>query len=220
MTDALIVAMDGPSGSGKSSTARGVAVKLALDYLDTGAMYRAMTWALVQNGVDIGDSAAVASAAPEVSLVSGIDPLRPTIEANGTDVSTAIREPAITAAVSSVSAVPAVREILVAKQRKIIDASAGIVVEGRDIGSTVAPNATVKVYLVADVAARAQRRTAELGGAEVEATQDELTRRDHKDSSRSASPLAMAEDAIIVDSTHLTLGEVIATVVALVSDAS
>lgn len=214
----LVVAMDGPSGSGKSSTSRGVALRLGLDYLDTGAMYRAMTWVMLQTGVDLADDDAIAAAAENVRLVAGINPSAPTIEANNVDVSAPIRSPEVTAAVSAVSAVPQVREILVAMQRAIIADSDGIVVEGRDIGSTVVPDATVKVYLVADVVARATRRTAEFGGEPtvVGQTQEALAMRDHKDSTRVNSPLAQAADAVVVDSTHLSLDEVIGRVVALV----
>ena len=222
MGTALVVAMDGPSGAGKSSTSRGVAARLSLAYLDTGAMYRAMTWALLQAGVDVSDPDAVAAAAEDVRLVSGTDPAAPAIEANGIDVAGPIRSAEVTAAVSAVSAVPRVRELLVELQRSIIASSNGIVVEGRDIGSTVVPDSPVKIYLVADVEARAARRTAELGGTAtaVSTTKADLARRDHKDSTRASSPLARAEDAIVIDSTFLTLEEVIDKVVTLVAAAS
>ncbi|MCW2747849.1 MAG: (d)CMP kinase [Nocardioidaceae bacterium] len=217
----LVVALDGPSGSGKSSTARGVARALGLDFLDTGAMYRACTWAVLDAKVDLDDAHAITAIAERVDIVSGLDPDAPTIKVDGTDVAGPIRGDEVTAAVSQVAAVPKVRELMVAKQRSIIAASQGIVVEGRDIGTTVAPDAAVKVFLIADVAARAERRTAELGGtaAEVSATQASLARRDHKDSSRAASPLAQAEGSIVLDSTYLTLDEVIAEIVALVEAA-
>lgn len=219
MSDTLVVAVDGPSGSGKSSTARGVATELALAYLDTGAMYRAITWALLQRGIDLTDAEAVAAAAADVRLVSGTDPLAPTIEADGTDVSLPIRSADVTANVSAVSAVPAVRELLVRRQREIIAAATGgIVVEGRDIGSTVAPGADVKVHLVADPQARAARRTAEEGGTDPEATLASLARRDAFDSSRAASPLVRVEDAVLVDGTHLSLAEVVEVVVGLVQE--
>ncbi|CAN5257776.1 (d)CMP kinase [soil metagenome] len=217
----LVVALDGPSGSGKSSTARGVARALGLDFLDTGAMYRACTWAALDAKVDLDDARAITAVAESVDIVSGLDPDGPTIEVDGTDVAGPIRGDEVTAAVSQVAAVPRVRELMVAKQRSIIAASKGIVVEGRDIGTTVAPDAAVKVFLIADVAARAERRTAELGGtaAEVSATQASLARRDHKDSSRAASPLAQAEGSVVLDSTYLTLEDVIAEIVALVEAA-
>jgi cytidylate kinase len=215
----FVVAVDGPSGSGKSSTARGVAQRLGLSYLDTGAMYRAITWAVLERGVDLSDAEAIAKAAADVVLRSGTDPQGPTIEADGVDVSGPIRGSDVTSNVSVVAAVPAVRAILVqAQQDAIAAAEHGIVVEGRDIGTAVAPDAPVKVYLVADAAARARRRASELGHEDHDATQEALARRDHLDSSRTASPLAMADDAILIDGTDLTLDEVIDTVVALVEE--
>jgi cytidylate kinase len=215
----LVVAVDGPSGSGKSSTARGVADRLGLAYLDTGAMYRAMTWALLQRGTDLNDSEAVARDAEGVVISSGTDPLAPTIEVDGQDVSGPIRGADVTGSVSLVAAVPRVRELLVSRQRETVDASpGGIVVEGRDIGSVVLPDAPVKIYLVADPAARAARRAAELGGIDATATQADLARRDEIDSTRAASPLAKASDAIEIDGTHMTLDQVVDAIVALVHD--
>lgn len=219
MTTPLVVAIDGPSGSGKSSTSRGVAERLALDYLDTGAMYRAMTWALLEKGVDLTDPESVAAAAEGVRLTSGTDPRDPTIEADGVDVAGPIRSEDVTGSVSLVAAVPRVRELLVELQRATIAASEGIVVEGRDIGSTVVPDAPVKIYLVADPAARAARRAAETGAVDTAATQAALARRDEIDSTRTASPLAKAEGAVVVDGTHLTLDEVIDTIVRIVDQA-
>lgn len=216
MTTPLVVAIDGPSGSGKSSTSRGVAERLELSYLDTGAMYRAMTWALLERGVDLDDVDAMASAATQVKLGWTTDPAAPAIFADDTDVSEAIRGEQITSSVSKVAAVPQIRTLLVDLQRGAIDASAGIVVEGRDIGSTVAPDAQVKIYLVADPAARAARRAAENGSTDAAATQVALARRDEIDSTRAASPLAKPEGAIVVDSTHMTLEEVIETIVTIV----
>jgi cytidylate kinase len=219
MSNALVIAVDGPSGSGKSSTARGVADRLDLAYLDTGAMYRAMTWALLQRGTDLSDPEAIARDAASVVIRSGTDPLAPTIEVDGTDVAGPIRGADVTANVSLVAAVPEVRRMLVQRQRATIDAAPeGIVVEGRDIGSAVAPDAPVKVYLVADPAARAARRAAELGILDAGTTQDDLARRDQIDSTRAASPLAKAPDAVEIDGTYLSLDEVVDTVVALVDD--
>jgi len=216
----LVVAIDGPSGSGKSSTSRGVASRLGLAYLDTGAMYRAITWALLEAGVDVNDPDAVAQAAEHVVIGSGTDPLKPTIHVGDVDVSEPIRGDAVTAAVSPVAAVPRVRELLVGLQRRAIMGataeSTGIVVEGRDIGSVVAPHAQVKIYLVADPAARAARRAAEQGVDDTAATEASLVRRDQIDSSRAASPLTQVEGATVVDSTFLTLDEVIETIVGLV----
>jgi len=215
----LVVAVDGPSGSGKSSTARGVADRLGLAYLDTGAMYRAITWALLQRGTDLNDPEAIARDAEDVVITSGTDPLAPTIEVDGQDVSGPIRGHDVTSCVSVVAAVPRVRELLVRRQRETVEASpGGIVVEGRDIGSVVLPDAPVKIYLVADPAARAARRAAELGGLDATATQADLARRDEIDSTRAASPLAKAPDAIEVDGTHLTLDQVVDVIIARVDD--
>lgn len=212
----MVVAMDGPSGSGKSSTSRGVASRLGLRYLDTGAMFRAITWWMLQNGVDVDDPNAVAARAETPLLVSGTDPVLPTITVDGTDVAGQVRSAGVTGAVSAVSAVPQVRARLLRDQQRIIGAG-GIVVEGRDIGTVVAPTAQVKVYLTADPSARAARRSAELvGGGDVQATEQDLLRRDRLDSGRAAAPLAMAEDAHHIDTTPYTLEEVIDQVVALV----
>lgn len=215
----IVVAVDGTSGSGKSSTSRGVADRLGLRYLDTGAMYRAMTWWMLRHGVDVHDVAAVAARCEEARVDSGLDPLHPTISVDGEDVAAAIREPDVNAAVSPVSAVPEVRARLVALQRRAIEAAqqgAGIVVEGRDIGSVVWPEAPVKVYLSADPAARASRRAAEEGGSDVGATEESLLARDKIDSGRAVSPLVMAEGAVHIDTTAYSLDEVIDQVVALV----
>lgn len=210
--------MDGPSGSGKSSTSKGVATRLGLRYLDTGAMFRAVTWWMLEREVDLGDPQAIADHADEPVLVSGTNPLAPTISVDGIDVAGPIRSQQVTAAVSAVSAVPAVRAQLLQLQRDIIG-DGGIVVEGRDIGTVVAPDALVKLYLTADANARATRRTAELRGSTVQATQHDLIRRDKADSGRATAPLSMAPDAHHIDTTSFTLEEVIDQVVALVEQA-
>ena len=215
----VVVAMDGPSGSGKSSTSRGVATRLGLRYLDTGAMFRAMTWWMLQHGIDVEDADAVAAKADAPLLVSGTDPLAPTITVDSVDVAGPIRSAEVTAAVSAVSAVPAIRERLLREQRDIIG-DGGIVVEGRDIGTVVVPDAAVKVYLTADPEARAARRTAEMAGTTVAATQQDLIRRDRLDSGRATAPLQMADDAHHIDTTPYTLDEVIDQVVALVREAA
>lgn len=216
----IVVAVDGPSGAGKSSVSRGVATRLGLRYLDTGSTYRALTWWLLERGVDVTDADAVAVSAAEPVLSVGTDPGRATIEVGGTDVARAIRGSEVTRAVSAVSAVPAVRSRLAALQRAIIG-DGGIVVEGRDIGTVVAPDAQVKIYLTAAAEARAQRRNAELvdPAATAAATLQDLTRRDRFDSTRAAAPLAKAPDAHEVDATHLTLPQVIDRIVALVREA-
>ncbi len=218
MSANVVVAMDGPSGSGKSSTARGVATRLGLRYLDTGAMYRAMTVWMLRHGVDVDDADAVAAMADAPLLVSGTDPQAATVTVDGEDVAAAIRTPEVTLAVSAVSAVPRIRERLLREQRDIIGGG-GIVVEGRDIGTVVVPDAPVKVFLTADVAARAVRRTAELTGATVADTHRDLARRDEADSGRAVSPLQMAADAHHIDTTAFTLEQVVDQVVALVRQA-
>lgn len=213
----LVVAIDGPSGSGKSSTSRGVAARLGLRYLDTGAMFRAMTWWMLRHGVDVHDPAAVAARVAEPVIESGTDPLDPTILVDGADASVAIRSDEVNAAVSPVSAVPEVRTRLLELQRTIVG-DGGIVVEGRDIGSVVAPDAPVKVYLTADPRARAVRRAAEAGG-DVAATQESLLARDRIDSGRTTAPLTLADGAVHIDTTPFTLDQVISQVVALVEGA-
>jgi len=217
----VVVAIDGPSGSGKSSTSRGVAARLGLRYLDTGAMYRAMTWWMLRHDVPVDDPAAVAARCGEPLIASGTDPVLPTITVDGADVAAAIRTPEVTGAVSAVSAVPEVRARLLDLQRAAIAGAlddGGIVVEGRDIGSVVAPDADVKVYLTADAGARAARRAAEEGGSDLAATESSLLARDRIDSTRTASPLTMADGAVHVDTTPYTLEEVVDLIVGLVED--
>ncbi|MEV0820539.1 (d)CMP kinase [Nonomuraea rubra] len=213
----LVVAMDGPSGSGKSSVSRGAARALGLRYLDTGAMYRAMTWWMLRQGVDLADPAAVAARCGEPAIVSGTDPDGPAIHVDGVDVAEPIRQADVTGAVSAVAAVPEVRTRLVALQREIIGAG-DIVVEGRDIGSVVWPQAAVKIYLTASAEARARRRSAEVTGSTVEAQQEAMARRDTLDSTRKTDPLSMAAGAIELDTTALNLEEVIAEVLRLVKE--
>jgi cytidylate kinase len=218
----LVVAMDGPSGSGKSSVSRAVATELGIRYLDTGAMYRAMTWWMLREGVDVNDPQAVTAAADKPSLCSSTDPADPGITVDGIDVSGSIRSREVTSAVSAVSAVPAVRVRLVGMQQAIIARccadDGGIVVEGRDIGTVVAPDAPVKMYLTASVEARAGRRNAEttVEAVPVEVTRDELARRDQLDSARAVSPLARAADAVELDTTSLNQAQVVAAVLAQV----
>lgn len=216
MLSNVVVAVDGTSGSGKSSTSRGVAARLALRYLDTGAQFRAMTWFMLQHGVDVHDAAAVAGRCGEPEIRSGTDPLAPTIEVDGEDVAGPIRTAEVNAAVSPVSTVREVRARLLRLQRQIIG-DGGIVVEGRDIGSVVWPQAEVKVYLSADPSARAERRIAEhahLGDAR--AAEAGLLERDRIDSGRATAPLTVADGAVHIDTTEHTLDEVVDQVVALV----
>ncbi|QSY48156.1 MULTISPECIES: (d)CMP kinase [Streptomyces] len=219
---AVIVGIDGPSGTGKSSTSKAVAAKLGMRYLDTGAQYRAITWWMLSNGIDVDDAAAVADAAGKPEIVSGTDPSAPTIAVDGADASGPIRTQQVTAAVSAVSAVPEVRTRLTELQRAIAaGAPEGIVVEGRDVGTTVLPDADVKIYLTASPEARAARRSGELKGkeaADLAATQAALVKRDAADSGRKTSPLAKAADAVEVDTTELTLEQVIECLVTLVEE--
>jgi cytidylate kinase len=216
----LVIAVDGPSGSGKSSAAKGVARALGYRYLDTGAMYRAMTWWMLSEGVPVEDPEAVAARAAEPVLELGTDPDAPTISVNGADVSAPIRTREVTNAVSAVSAVPVVRARLVALQREII-AAGDIVAEGRDLGTVVAPDAPVKIFLTASEEVRAERRVKELAAdpaATVEVTRTEQARRDRLDSTRKTSPLIKADDAHEIDSTELSLYEVIEAIVRLVKE--
>jgi CMP/dCMP kinase len=203
----LVIAIDGPSGAGKSSASRGVARALGLHYLDTGSMYRALTWWLLQRGADTTDPGLVASLAAEPVIEVGTDPDAPWTRVDGADVSAAIRTREVTAAVSAVASVPQVRAHLIAMQRQIIAAAGRIVAEGRDIGTVVAPGAQVKVFLTADGAARARRRTAEASWS----TQADQDRRDRMDAAQSEK----AADAVEIDSTGLSLDEVIGTIVGL-----
>jgi cytidylate kinase len=203
-----VVAVDGPSGSGKSTVSRRLASALDARYLDTGAMYRAITWAVLRAGIDPNDAEAVVKVAGEVDLAIGVEPDAPWVSTDGVAVDQEIRSAAVTAAVSAVSAVPAVRELLVAMQRGIISAAERIVVEGRDIGSVVAPDADLKVYLTASADARARRRSAEYA-TDVSATAADLARRDRLDSTRTADPLQQAADAVVLDTTALDIDEVV-----------
>ena len=211
-----VVAVDGPSGSGKSTVSRRLATALEGVYLDTGAMYRAVTWAVLQAGVDLQDPDAVTKIALETELTIGTDPVAPHFFANGISVDAPIRGPEVTSAVSAVAAVPAVRKHLVALQRAIIAGNDRIVVEGRDISTVVAPDADLKVYLTASAAARAARRSAE-DASDIAATEADLARRDQLDSSRATDPLRQADDAIEVDTTGMGIDDVVARLKDLVN---
>ena len=213
-----MIAVDGPAGSGKSTAARGVARALGLRYLDTGAMYRALTWWLLKRGLDTTDPETVARHATEPVIEIGTDPDSPVITVDGLDVSGPIRTREVSNAVSAVASVPQVREHLIAVQREIIARNpgqgGGIVAEGRDIGTVVAPQAPVKVFLTASEDARAHRRSADLAvdpGATAAVTRDEQSRRDRAD----APQTMMAADAVEIDSTALSLDKVISLIVGL-----
>ena len=200
-----MIAIDGPSGSGKSSASRGVARALGLRYLDTGAMYRALTWWFMSLGADPADAELVAARAAEPAIEVSTDPEDPWTRVNGRDVSAEIRSPEVSAQVSVVARVPAVRTELIAQQRAIIAAAQpGVVAEGRDIGTVVARDAPLKVFLTADPKARARRRAAELSTA-VDETEAAQARRDRLDAAQSEK----AADALLLDASELTLAEVI-----------
>ena len=216
--DVFVVAVDGPSGSGKSSVSRRAAQALGARYLDTGAMYRAATWSVLEAGVATGDFEAVASTVAGIVLEVATDPVAPTVhvvrpDGSRTDVTAAVRSEAVTAAVSAVAAVPAVREQLIAAQRSLIMAAGaqGVVVEGRDIASVVAPRAAAKIYLTASEAARAQRRSGETSAA-VAATAAALALRDRTDAA--TTPSDAAPGAWLLDTSDLDLEQAVAAVVA------
>ena len=208
-----VIAIDGPSGSGKSTVARGVADALGLKVLDTGAMYRAVTLAALEAGtpLDDGDACAKLAATRDIRVEAGVTTL------DGRDVSAEIRGPEVTQAVSTVAAHPAVREVLVAQQRAWVAAHSGGVVEGRDIGTVVFPDAVLKVFLTASDAVRAERRRGdELAAArtvDVATVKESLERRDAIDSGRAASPLLQAEDALVVDTSNSDADTVVAELV-------
>lgn len=214
MSDVLTIALDGPAGTGKSSVSRGLARALGLRYLNTGAMYRIVTLAVLRAGVDITDAKRVADIAGDVDLAVGYDPDEDRAFLAGEDVSFEIRGDEVTNAVSAVSAVPAVRTRLVQLHRELAAGDAGVVVEGRDIGTVVLPDADVKIYLTASAEVRAQRRHAQniAGGIadSYEAVLADVKRRDHLDSTRAVSPLRAADDAVIVDTSDMGEAQVIA----------
>ncbi|MCH3968308.1 MAG: (d)CMP kinase [Atopobiaceae bacterium] len=213
----MIVAIDGPAGSGKSTVAKALAARDGLTYLDTGAMYRAITWGCLSRGVDTADGDAVSEVARSSSLVLEPTPQGTTVLLDGEDVTAQIRTSEVDASVSGVAAIPAVREVLVGAQRAMA-ADKDVVAEGRDIGTVVFPDAEVKVFLTADVSARARRRAVQREGGDesrgrhVDVSRDEevevaseLRHRDELDSSRAASPLVPAVDAVRLDSTDLSV---------------
>ncbi|MGQ0838482.1 (d)CMP kinase [Actinokineospora sp.] len=221
-----VVALDGPSGTGKSTVARRLAATLRSGYLDTGAMYRAITLAVLRDGVDPADGAAVLRVAEQAELHIGTDPNHADVRLAGEDVAAEIRGRKVTLAVSAVSAVPRVRELLVARQRQLISEArariGGIVVEGRDIGTVVVPDAGLKVYLTASADARASRRTKqdsrEGRTSTVDATLADVERRDRLDSTRAASPLRPAVDAVEIDTTDLDIRAVLDRLLDIVRD--
>lgn len=221
-----VVAIDGPSGSGKSTISRRVAAHLGMAYLDTGAMYRAAAWWCVRDGIDLADAEAVTAAVHELPLQMGTDPDNPSIAVGGEDVSVVIRSTEISTVVSAVATNLDVRAELRRRQREIIEASrseGGIVAEGRDITTVVAPDADVRILLVASEAARLSRRAREIHGADDEsalaATRDQVLRRDADDATVSSFQVA-ADGVVTVDSSDLTLEETVDAVRRLVEGAS
>lgn len=214
MSRALVIAIDGPAGTGKSSVARGLARSLGARYLDTGAMYRIVTLSVLRNGIGLGDAAAIAAVADGIELAVGHDPDEDGSYLAGEDVSDEIRGDAVTKAVSAVSAVPAVRTRLVDLQRALAQGPGNVVVEGRDIGTVVLPDAGLKIFLTASAEERARRRNDQNVAAgspdDYERVLTEVKRRDHFDSTRAVSPLRAAADAVVVDTSHMTQPEVIA----------
>ena len=221
----MIIAIDGPSGAGKSTVAKSVAKRLGFSCLDTGAMYRAVAWQALQNGVDLEDGNALGKIADEYPIefatVAG-DPAPKTVSIGGVDVTDAIRTAEIDKAVSPVSATPSVRAALVRQQQRI-GAAGNYVVDGRDIGTVVFPNAEVKVFLTASAEERAHRRVRQnadrgVGSIDYEEVLDDIRRRDEYDSSRALSPLKPAEDAVHIDSTSTYIEDVIDTICKLAEE--
>ena len=206
-----VVAIDGPSGSGKSTVAREVARRLGLEYLDTGAMYRAVTFAVLRRGLDPAEAEVVAALTPDLEIIvaDGVTTV------DGLDASVEIRGPEVTRAVSAIAANPAVRAELVRRQRDWIVARGGGVVEGRDIGAVVWPDADVKVYLTARLAVRADRRHKEVEELDYDSVAADIATRDAIDSSRDASPLTEAPGSTVIDTTDRSIDEVVAAVLEL-----
>jgi cytidylate kinase len=207
-----VVAIDGPAGAGKSTIARALAARLGLHYLDTGAMYRAVTFAAIRHGIDLDDLDAVARLAREVTMEVGDQG----VLVDGVDATVEIRSPEVTRAVSQVAANSGVRAELVARQRAWGRERGGGVVEGRDIGSVVFPDAVLKLYLTATPRVRAERRVAEAGG-DVDEIEAAIAARDAFDSSRADSPLVRADGSTVVDTTGLSIDEVLHTIEGLLS---
>ncbi|OBJ03369.1 cytidylate kinase [Mycobacterium alsense] len=224
MSSDVVVAIDGPAGTGKSSVSKGLARTLGARYLDTGAMYRIVTLAVLRAGVDPADADAVERVASATRLSVGYDPDRVSCYLAGEDVSAEIRGDAVTRAVSAVSSVPAVRARLVALQRAMAEGLGAVVVEGRDIGTVVLPAAPVKIFLTASAETRARRRNDQNVASgladDYEGVLADVRRRDHLDSTRPVSPLRAAPDAVVVDTSDMTEEQVIAHLLELVRQRS
>jgi cytidylate kinase len=205
-----VIAIDGPAGSGKSTVARAVAARLGLDYLDTGAMYRSVAFAAMRRAVDPDDAEPVARIAREFELELSADG---TVRVDGTDATIEIRGPEVTRAVSIVAANPQVRQEMCRRQRAWAEAHGGGVLEGRDIGTVVFPDATLKVYLDASPEVRAERRSKEVSELSYETVASDLARRDALDQSRQHAPLRTPDDAVVIDTSHLSVDDIVSRVV-------
>ncbi|MGQ0830384.1 MAG: (d)CMP kinase [Microthrixaceae bacterium] len=208
-----VIAIDGPAGSGKSTVARALAARIGLAYLDTGAMYRSVTFAALRRGIDPADAEILGRVAQDVSIELGAD----VVTVDGVDATIEIRGPEVSRAVSIVAANPLVRAEMVRRQRDWVAAHGGGVLEGRDIGTVVFPDAELKVYLTADPEVRAQRRSKEVSDLDYETVAADLARRDALDQGRDVSPLAEAADAFVVDTSGLTVEEIIEVISARMS---
>jgi len=209
------VAIDGPAGAGKSTVARALASRLGVQYLDTGAMYRAVTWAALHAGVDLHDEDAVADIAEKSSIDVGLD----SVTVDGHDVTVVIRGVEVTSGVSIVAAQSRVRAEMRRRQRVWGEDRGGGVIEGRDIGTVVFPDAIAKLFLTASPRIRAERRVAESGG-DVDAVERSIVDRDRLDSTRADSPLAESSDSIVIDTSHRTIDEVVTSILALLETKS
>ncbi|OCB59318.1 cytidylate kinase [Mycobacterium vulneris] len=221
MSGSLVVSVDGPAGTGKSSVSRGLAQALGADYLDTGAMYRLVTLAVLRAGADLDDAEAIDAVAAGAVIGVGSDPAEDRAYLAGEDVSAEIRGDEVTRAVSAVSAVPGVRARLVDLQRELASSGGRVVVEGRDIGTVVLPKADVKIFLTASAEERARRRNAQNIASglpdDYETVLADVQRRDHLDSTRAVSPLRAADDALVVDTSDMDQTQVVANLLDLVT---
>lgn len=210
----IVVAIDGPAGAGKSTVGRAVADRLGLDYLDTGAMYRAVTFAALRRGLDPADQDDIGALAESLDMSVTATPTGTTVSVDGVDATIEIRGREVTSAVSAVAANSRVRAELVRRQRRWVAERCGGVVEGRDIGSVVFPDASLKLFVTASPRVRAERRVAQIGG-DVDEVEASIIERDRKDSTRDDSPLTEASDSVLVDTSRLTIDEVVEQVLGL-----